>query len=338
MITEAVILGEQDFPYYRNGDPIYQYKLMIKQHYETGISYLCITKNKDYISYKGSGSRWKKLLNKIPSEIITLLLYTTDDKDDLAIAATYQSILYNIPENKNFANLLPECGYEYNQGNLGEWIKTTSPEMLKDIRHRQSKTLKENHRHKKENGIPFGFDIPNQLLYENTGLTNYMHIPEIANKANQNRIKSMQEKYGVVNSIHIPGVVNKIKLASQKTLQEKYNVNHIMQIPEVCAKARQSAIDTMQHRYGVINISQRTGWKEDVGPKISEAHKNRPMVECKHCKSLFKNIILHEEYCKQNPLRKQQSMYECIYCKKAVRGYANLVRWHGDNCKFKDVK
>ncbi len=56
---------------------------ILKRHYETGISYLCITKQDNYVKYTGFGKRWKKLLSKIPSRLITTLLYTTDGKDGM---------------------------------------------------------------------------------------------------------------------------------------------------------------------------------------------------------------------------------------------------------------
>ena len=130
MILESG-LNRADFPHYAKGDQIFEYKLLLKQHYETGISYLCITKQKNYIKYTGSGKRWKRLLRKIESRILTTLLYTTDDTDDLAFAAARHSLMFDIPRNENFANVVPELGYENNQGNLPMWYTYASAE---DIR------------------------------------------------------------------------------------------------------------------------------------------------------------------------------------------------------------
>ncbi len=80
LLKSECVIDASAFPYYELGDQVFQYKLMLKQHYETGISYLCITKQKNYEKYTGSGKRWKLLLSKIPSRLITTLLYTTDNK------------------------------------------------------------------------------------------------------------------------------------------------------------------------------------------------------------------------------------------------------------------
>jgi hypothetical protein len=91
--------------------PILKYKLMIKQHWETGINYLCITQKKDYIKYTGSGKRWKVLLNKYPSKINTILLYTSDDKENFDRIAYAWSCYFNVKNNSDYANLIPEGGY-----------------------------------------------------------------------------------------------------------------------------------------------------------------------------------------------------------------------------------
>lgn len=129
------------FRFYVPGDPVLRYKLMIKSHYETGIHYLCITKRKNWQDYKGSGKRWRNLLKKHPSEILTDLLFTTDSKEELAFAATYLSVAYDIPNNPIFSNLVPELGYEGNQGNFELWWEYASEEERNNVIRQRHESL-----------------------------------------------------------------------------------------------------------------------------------------------------------------------------------------------------
>ena len=118
---------------YIEGDPILKYKLMLKQHFETGISYLCITKQKRWKEYTGSGVRWKSLLDKIPSPILTHLLFTIDSSEELSLVAAYYSGLFDVVNNPDFANLVPEYGYEGNEFNFEMWKSSRTQEELLDF-------------------------------------------------------------------------------------------------------------------------------------------------------------------------------------------------------------
>ena len=98
-------------PLYNTGDPVFLYKLMLKQHFETGISYLCVTKRTNWNDYTGSGIRWKYLLNKYPSSIISTLLYTSDDITIFNSICLIFSNFFEVDKNKDFANIIPEYGY-----------------------------------------------------------------------------------------------------------------------------------------------------------------------------------------------------------------------------------
>lgn len=105
-------------------DPVLKYKLMIKSHWETGINYLCITKRSNWKDYKGSGKRWISILNKYPSSIHTILLHTSDDLDQFNDVCKIYSEMFDVVNNKDFANLIPENGYD---GNLDAWNKQQIP-------------------------------------------------------------------------------------------------------------------------------------------------------------------------------------------------------------------
>lgn len=100
---------------------IMTYKLMIKQHYETGIQYLCVTKRKNWKDYKGSGKRWKNLLTAHPQRILTMLVYTDNDVSRFDEMCRFWSDDLDVVNNENFANLVPEYGYEGNVNNFAQY-------------------------------------------------------------------------------------------------------------------------------------------------------------------------------------------------------------------------
>jgi len=321
---------------YTKGDPIKKYKLMLKQHVETGLSYICITKNKNYEKYTGSGIRWKRLLESIPSKISTLLVYTTDDREELAFAASLISLMFNIPNNPNFCNLVAECGYEGNQGNLAEWVKNATSDELKVINEKRRKSIKENIEQKKQNGIPTPIEVATSRLKEETGLSNFMQIADVVNRVRSSQKSTLIEKYGVEHNMQIPGIGVKVAKSRKETLLKMYGVEHIMQVPEICESANKKAIATIQKRYGVTNISQVPGWKEKVGSSISSTKLSVPKLKCEYCDFSSRTIHNHTPYCKHNPNRISKPTEECVHCGK-IASKANITRFHNNNCKKKDL-
>ena len=105
--------------------------LMIKKCMNTGLKYLCKTSGKKnpYL-YKGSGIRWLNHIKKHKSNISTCILGEYATKKELQEAGLYYSKLYNIVNDKNWANLTEEKGDGglIGKGQLGKtWkIKDTS--------------------------------------------------------------------------------------------------------------------------------------------------------------------------------------------------------------------
>ena len=92
------------------------YKLMIKTHDITKLKYLCITSRDDYLSYPGSGTYWKNHISKHGNSISTELLYETEDYEDFLIYCLYYSSILNVALSEEFANMVPETGYNNNDG------------------------------------------------------------------------------------------------------------------------------------------------------------------------------------------------------------------------------
>lgn len=91
------------------------YYLMIKEIEQTGMKYLCKRKYnpadpQDHITYKGSGVLWRRILKAHPEYTIKTTVLGIYTKEELKIQGLYYSELYNIVEDKQWANLIPEKG------------------------------------------------------------------------------------------------------------------------------------------------------------------------------------------------------------------------------------
>lgn len=83
--------------------------LYVKTHNKTGLKYLGQTRQDPNI-YTGSGKYWKLHLLKHGVDHLTEILYETNDKDDLKKWGLYYSILWNVVDSNEWANLKPESG------------------------------------------------------------------------------------------------------------------------------------------------------------------------------------------------------------------------------------
>jgi hypothetical protein len=93
------------------------YYLLIKTHKNTGLKYLCQTKQKNYKRYRGSGVDWSVHLKIHGSRhVSTEVVIQTTSKDELKWWGRYYSALYNVVGaqddfgNKIWANKIIECG------------------------------------------------------------------------------------------------------------------------------------------------------------------------------------------------------------------------------------
>jgi hypothetical protein len=160
-------------PIHNNNDPVLRFKLMLKQHYETGINYLCITKRNNWQRYKGSGIRWNRLIKKHPSEIYTTLIYSSNNIEEFNSICVAYSNLLNVKGSSIFANLIDEMGYDkQNWGIIGQ-------EALKKKNNRGGCCTtkwalenKENHLINCSNAGKLGGKIVGSMFWWNNGVVN----------------------------------------------------------------------------------------------------------------------------------------------------------------------
>jgi hypothetical protein len=91
------------------------YSLYIKTHNQTGLKYLGKT-TQDPFTYKGSGIRWLRHINKHGYDVVTEVIGTYDTKEKLKEAGIYFSKLWNVVESDQWANLKLEEGDGGNPG------------------------------------------------------------------------------------------------------------------------------------------------------------------------------------------------------------------------------
>jgi len=88
---------------------MYIYKLYVKTHTNTGMKYLGYTKQDPY-TYKGSGKYWNLHLEKHGNDVWTNVIFQTDLKNEIKQMGMYYSILWNVVESDEWANLKSEEG------------------------------------------------------------------------------------------------------------------------------------------------------------------------------------------------------------------------------------
>lgn len=84
-----------------------KYTLYLKTHKITGLKYLGYT-TRDPFRYKGSGTYWLKHLFKHGNFIETKIVISLYNKQEIKRWAKYYSILWNVVESVEFANLIEE--------------------------------------------------------------------------------------------------------------------------------------------------------------------------------------------------------------------------------------
>lgn len=129
------------------------FKLMIKIHNDTGLKYLCITKRERYEDYLGSGKYWLNHLQKYGANITTQLLFQTENYNVFIDKCQYYSKLFSVASSSEWANLVPETGYNNNDGlpNVVLFWRSIDEEMKHEIIKRRNESIKKNHWSKSEN-------------------------------------------------------------------------------------------------------------------------------------------------------------------------------------------
>lgn len=96
--------------------------LYLKTHNKTGLKYLGKTVQ-DPFSYKGSGKRWTRHLQKHGNDVTTTILLETENMDELKSEGLRYSTLWDVVNNSKFANIIPESGDGGNTSDSENYIR-----------------------------------------------------------------------------------------------------------------------------------------------------------------------------------------------------------------------
>jgi hypothetical protein len=86
------------------------YYLYQKTHNLTGLKYLGQTQKKDPYMYTGSGKYWRLHLSKHGYDVTTEILRECESMQEIEEWGKYYSILWNVVQSNEWANLKPESG------------------------------------------------------------------------------------------------------------------------------------------------------------------------------------------------------------------------------------
>ncbi len=132
---------------------------------------MCITKRKNWNTYRGSGTRWNNICRKHGYDFTTELLYESDCYTDFLQKVKYYNDLYDVANSEEFANVIPENGYDsgiYGKTNLEYFWENAVPEEKKLIYKRMGESIKKGHwaRKKYANQIKKKISLAQKNIWE----------------------------------------------------------------------------------------------------------------------------------------------------------------------------
>lgn len=98
------------------------HKLMVKEHLDTNLKYLCYTQKSNHDEYLGSGKYWKKHLKKHGCNIKTTLLFESDNYEEFKKVALEYSNKFDVVNDRGWANEISEQGEGGNTVSNKMWI------------------------------------------------------------------------------------------------------------------------------------------------------------------------------------------------------------------------
>ena len=290
-----------------------KYKLMIKSHMETGVHYLCVTTKKDYIKYLGSGVLWKRLILKIPSFISTRIIFESDDLSVFNQMCYHFSEYYDVVNNKNFANIIPEYGCDKYNSNLIYYTKNNK-DILSQIQKNNRKRYLETH----------GYDDKYMMVAAREAMKakygNPMYDENIRRIVTTKSKETMRRKYGCEYGFHVDIKKNLEKRSA--TNMERFGGNSLLESPLYKDDQIKKMHEGVVSKYGVENISQSPLFKEKIKKGMQNFYLNEDnkKFKCKHCDyTNYKFAVTKHEYrCRYNPDRLDDvnKKANCEFCQK----------------------
>lgn len=338
------------------------YKLMIKTHNVTGLKYLCITKRRNWEQYTGSGTYWKAHLKKHGINFSTELLYDTENYDDFVEQCLFYSALYNVALSEEFANQIPELGYDTGHIEAGFcnfeiWWKYASDIVKKEVIEKRNISITNNHWANSINSDTICETISQkQIVYwDKFSLDERRAMTEtIRNKAVkffENKDTPEYREYIRKQSKNMLNYLGN-KTFEERSIQNRKNrlntspeskQSRIKKIQAVYATGKHDAIyqDMSIKRKGTGNPAVKIiVWEGKEYPKLEF----KKFLQDNNISELYAYDILDSKtkddcYRNYTDILKIYEVITCPYCNKSSNPNnkpSSFKRWHFENCKLKD--
>lgn len=310
-----------------------KYKLMIKTQSNTKLKYLCITKTEKYKKYTGFGKRWLAHLKKHGRDFTTEVIYESDDYLEFVEKCIYYSELFDVVNNSDFANLIPESGYN------GSWFHYATNEMRKNAVLKASETRK-----KKKAEFPEYYSKSAKQRWERTSL-------EIRQKFEDARRKGLEKFFKNRDSDEFLSWREKLSVAQKERISKiPFEI-----LSERNRKHRLSMSDEKKEmRREKFKLAKERGCYDANIKRMKEERKgtNNPYARVitwmgtEYTFSQFKSLNIPKreisekmnvwENCHDSGSRIQDKPFVvCPHCNKCGKATSSFKRWHFDNCKNK---
>ena len=253
------------------------YKLMVKQHTTTGLKYLCITSRKNWQSYTGSGRHWRNHLQKHGATFTTELLCESMDYDEFVEVCKYYSELYDVVNSAEFANAIPEAGYDNggSKSNLEIFWDHADPELKAEIYKKRTDSLMKNGKHWSNS------DTKSAKIRDTISKIHRFRWGNLSAEERAEISRKCAERYSQLTDAERARIIENMRLASKKS--KEFFANKDTERYKQCIEMKRtngikrfnSMTEHERAEYGKLVSAGRLAMSEDAkkvrGERIGEA-------------------------------------------------------------------
>lgn len=227
--------------------------LYLKTHNVTGKKYLGQT-TKNPFNYKGSGTYWLRHISIHGNDVSTVILALCNSKEELREIGIYYSKLWNVVENKDFANLMEENGD-------GSGI------LSKESRDKISRANR-GRKHTKEARLKMSESLKGKTVSEETKLKLANRVRTDIEKDNMRKART-----GKKHSADTKKKIGKLLKGRQFSEESRMKMS----------KSKVGHQISDETKIKMSKAQKNKIVSDETKMKMSESHKNNPIIECPHC-------------------------------------------------------
>ena len=291
--------------------------LYLKTHNVTGLKYLGKT-TQDPEKYIGSGFYWKRHLKKHGNDVTTEILFETQDKEEFKKVASNYSEKYNIIESEEFANMRIESG---DGGDNSEYIDYSKVSLSNKGKKRSEDAIQRTvDTRRKGVGFSQRKNIPQDENRKQKRLEASKKVGYDYNKCPEKKKKELETK--IKNGTLYPSEETKKKRS--ESLKKYLSENPRSE--EIKSKAKKAEMITK-------NTQE---WKNTIG-KSSIEKRTQTISSEEWKKSVGHSKKQKEKQTKSSKEWIDKNTKTCYHCGKSML-IPSYTRWHGENCKHKQIQ